>query len=62
MPESLSTYLDFALETARMAGEITLRYYQTNIIVDNKPDGSVITIADMEAEKLIQERIEKFFP
>lgn len=62
MHESLRTYLDFALETARMAGEITLRYYQTNMTVDTKSDGSVNTVADLEAEKLIQERIEKYFP
>ena len=62
MPESLSTYLNFALETARLAGEITLRYYLTNMAVDNKADGSVITVADKEAEKIIRERIEKYYP
>jgi myo-inositol-1(or 4)-monophosphatase len=62
MHESLGTYLDFALETARMAGEITLRYFLTNMAVDNKSDGTVITIADTEAEELIRERIEKYFP
>jgi len=62
MPPSLRTYLDFANETAYMAGKITLRYYQSNVAVDMKLDGTEVTRADREAENLVRSRIEQYFP
>jgi histidinol-phosphatase len=62
MPPSLKTLLDFANETAYLAGKITLRHYQANISVEIKMDGTVVTIADQESEKLIRTRIEHYFP
>ncbi len=62
MTEKLKTYLDFANETAYLAGRLTLRYFQTNTAVDLKADGSVVTDADRGAEMLIRERIQKYFP
>jgi histidinol-phosphatase len=62
MTETLSSYLDFAIETAFMAGKLTLSYFQTNIIADVKTDGSPVTQADRKAEELIRGRIEKAYP
>lgn len=61
MPESLRTYLDFAMETAYLAGRLTLGYYQTGLEPDFKADDSPVTLADTRAEELIRSRIEKHF-
>lgn len=58
----LRTYLDFAVETAWQAGQLTLGYFQTDLRPDFKKDQSPVTIADQESEKLIRSRIEKRFP
>jgi histidinol-phosphatase len=62
MPESLRTYLDFAAETAYLAGRLTLGYFQTGVRADNKTDNSPVTIADRKSEEFIRARIEKAFP
>ncbi|HZQ07316.1 MAG TPA: inositol monophosphatase family protein [Anaerolineae bacterium] len=62
MSESLRTFLDFAVETAYLAGRLTLGYYQTGIQPDFKTDDTPVTLADKKAEELIRGRIEKFFP
>ncbi len=62
MSESLQSYLDFAIETAYLAGRLTLGYYQTALDIDAKSDGSPVTIADRSAEELIRRRIEKRYP
>lgn len=61
MPESLRTYLDFAIETAYLAGRLTLGYYQMGIQPDFKADDSPVTVADKKSEELIRSRIEKNF-
>jgi myo-inositol-1(or 4)-monophosphatase len=62
MPEPLRTYLDFALQTARAAGDVTLRYYQQGVAVEAKADRTPVTAADREAEGLIRRCIETQFP
>ena len=62
MPESLRTYLDFALDTAWQAGQLTLGHFQTDIRPDFKEDESPVTVADRAAEKLIRGQIERRFP
>lgn len=62
MPESIRSYLDFAIETAYLAGRLTLGYYQTGIQPDFKADDSPVTVADKRAEELIRARIEKAYP
>lgn len=62
MPEPLRPYLNFAIETAQLAGRLTLAYYQTGIQPDFKPDDTPVTVADHKAEELIRSRIEKNFP
>ncbi|MEN4100775.1 MAG: inositol monophosphatase family protein [Anaerolineaceae bacterium] len=62
MSEDLSTYLDFAIETAYLAGRLTLGYFQTGIPADTKTDGSPVTQADRKAEELMRSRIERAYP
>jgi histidinol-phosphatase len=62
MPENLRTYFDFAVETAYLAGQLTLGYYQTGVQPDFKTDDTPVTVADKKAEELIRARIEKNFP
>ncbi len=62
MKENLRALLDFAMETAYLAGRLTLGYYQVGLQPDFKADDSPVTIADKKAEELIRSRIEKNFP
>ena len=54
--------LDFATDLALEAGELTLEYYGAVVEHDAKGDGSPVTIADKEAERLIRGRVEKRYP
>jgi myo-inositol-1(or 4)-monophosphatase len=62
MTETLRDYLDFAVDVAWQAGQLTLGYFQTGIRPDFKTDDSPVTVADREAEKLIRNRITERFP
>jgi histidinol-phosphatase len=62
MDESLRSYFDFAVETAYLAGRLTLGYYQTGLRPDIKADASPVTVADRKAEELIRNRIEAQYP
>lgn len=63
MAEALRPYLEFARKTAREAGELTLRYFQTDAAAaEFKSDDTPVTIADREAEQLIRARIGQRFP
>jgi len=60
--ESLRGYLDFAVETAYLAGRVTLGYFQTGVRPDLKADQTPVTAADRQAEELIRGRIEERYP
>lgn len=60
--ESLRGYLDFAVETAYLAGRLTLGYFQTGLRPEFKADNSPVTVADRQAEELIRRRIERKYP
>lgn len=62
MTAYLQPYLDFAVETAYLAGRLTLGYFQTGVRTDFKPDDSPVTVADRGAEELIRRRIEDRYP
>jgi histidinol-phosphatase len=62
MSESLQAYLDFATETAYLAGKVTLAYFQTSVRADVKRDNTPVTAADRQAEELIRSRIEARYP
>lgn len=54
--------LDFAVEVAWRAGNVTLAHYQTGIAAETKPDDSPVTAADRAAERLARDLIETRFP
>jgi histidinol-phosphatase len=60
----LETRLDLALSLARQAGELVMRHFQrlTAPQIERKRDGSHVTIADREAERLIREAVASTFP
>jgi histidinol-phosphatase len=54
--------LQFAVEIAREAGGVTLRYFRrTDLAVERKADHSPVTIADRSAEELLRQRIGERF-
>jgi myo-inositol-1(or 4)-monophosphatase len=62
MSESLSAYLDFAVETVHLAGRLTLGYYQIGVRPGMKADDTPVTVADRQAETLIRQRIAARYP
>jgi histidinol-phosphatase len=62
MGESLRSYLEFAVETAYLAGRSTLAHFGTGVQTELKGDQTPVTIADRQAEELIRSRIERTFP
>ena len=58
----LGSYLNFAIETAYLAGRLTLGYFRTGVRPDFKADDTPVTVADRKAEALIRARIEKRYP
>ena len=62
MSQSLQPFLNFATETAYLAGRLTLGYFQTGIRPDIKSDDSPVTVADRRSEELIRSRIEEQYP
>jgi len=58
-----SDALDFAVEAARKAGRLTLKWYQQRqLAVDVKHDGSPVTQADLAAERLLRAEINRAWP
>jgi histidinol-phosphatase len=55
--------LDEAVELARAAGELTLRWFQRRgLTVDRKGDGTPVTEADRAAERFLREEIARRHP
>jgi len=58
----LHTFLDFAVDAAWQAGQLTLAHFRTGVAVEWKSDDSPVTIADRKAEELLRHMIESRFP
>lgn len=58
----LEEILNFALNIAREAGDVTLRYFNAATPYEMKRDNTPVTIADRQAEELLRERILSRFP
>lgn len=59
----LNARLSLALELAKEAGDITLKYFrQDNFEVERKSDNSPVTQADREAEQWMRKRLTEAFP
>jgi histidinol phosphatase-like enzyme (inositol monophosphatase family) len=54
--------LDFALDISAAAQSIPMRYFRSNVAVEDKPDESPVTIADRETEQHIRSAIQERFP
>ena len=54
--------LNFAIETARDAGQILLEKFGRKIDIIKKGDINLVTEADLASEKLIIERIKSYYP
>lgn len=62
MSESRSTLLNAVEEVTRLTGQAALRFYKERPAVETKPDGSPVTVADREAERVAREWIAARFP
>lgn len=62
MKRNHRSYLEFAMETAYLAGRLTMGYFQAGTPAEFKADDTPVTIADKKAEELIRRRIEEKYP
>jgi histidinol-phosphatase len=60
-PEWRNRY-ELAVEAARRAGQLALRYFDTELNVEWKADQSPVTVADREAEALLRSTLLAKFP
>ncbi|MFN0061558.1 MAG: histidinol-phosphatase [Myxococcaceae bacterium] len=56
------TLLQAATEVARVAGDTAKSYFQRNVAVDTKADGSPVTAADRASEQRAREWLNQRFP
>ncbi|KKP86860.1 MAG: Inositol-phosphate phosphatase [Parcubacteria group bacterium GW2011_GWC1_35_8] len=57
-----SKELKVAIKTALKAGKVLEKYFETEILKDQKEDKSIVTLADGESEDIIKKIISKAFP
>lgn len=62
MHADIPSLLSFALDLAREADEITMRYFRRSLEVLVKDDGTLVTAADREAERHLRDRIRTRYP
>lgn len=62
MDSSWRERYETALDAARAAGRVALRYFESDVLVEWKVDRSPVTQADREAEALLRERLTTAFP
>lgn len=60
--DDLEERLEFAIRTAKAAGDITLEYFSSSLSVMTKADNSPVTEADRRAENEIRQRILSRYP
>lgn len=62
-PPADPALVDHAVQIARAAGELTLRWFRhADLAVDHKGDGSPVTEADLAAETLMRNELASAFP
>jgi histidinol phosphatase-like enzyme (inositol monophosphatase family) len=62
-PEEFRSRIDFAMELAQIASQVTLGFFRTKAYqVERKSDRSPVTAADKEAERAVREAISKGYP
>jgi histidinol-phosphatase len=60
--EKLSEELVFALDICEKAARLAMQHFQAGVSFVDKPDGSPVTVADKECERLIRTAIAEKFP
>jgi histidinol-phosphatase len=60
--KTLQDVLDFAVESAQLAGSFTLGFFNASPPVELKADRTPVTAADRGAEERLRQRIERAFP
>ncbi|PWB78308.1 MAG: histidinol-phosphatase [Candidatus Methylomirabilota bacterium] len=60
--DKLQELLDFAVDAARQAGNITMGYFQTALSPERKPDRTFVTAADRQAEERLRTLIQDAYP
>lgn len=58
----LRQHFEMAVDLAWHAGHISLRYFQTDLEIIDKSDGTPVTAADRETEALLREVLQQRFP
>ncbi len=58
----MQDFIALAERLAEASAAIITRYYRTRVAVDNKADGSPVTVADREAEAAMRALIREAFP
>jgi histidinol phosphatase-like enzyme (inositol monophosphatase family) len=58
----LASCLEFAVTAARQAGALALGYFQSDVAVETKGDGSPVTLADRQAEQELRALIAEAYP
>ncbi len=62
MSRSWRPEMEVAVDLAWTAGRMTLRHYQTGVVVELKEDESPVTVADREAEVFIRQGLQAAYP
>ncbi len=60
--DQLQALLDFAIKAAREAGGIVMEYFQTALTPERKPDRTLVTAADRNAEERLRALIRRTYP
>ena len=53
---------EFAVDLAWKAGRKTLAYFQTDVAAEEKADGTPVTLAEREAERILRQGVKERFP
>ena len=59
---SLAELAEFAVDLAWQAGRRTLAYFQAGVAAEEKDDGTPVTLADREAERVLRQGVRARFP
>ena len=62
MTADIAQYVKIAHELAEISQPIIQRYFRTPLAVDNKDDGTPVTMADCAAELAMRDHLTKFYP
>jgi histidinol-phosphatase len=60
-PDSRARY-EKAIDITRQAGQLALRYFDTNLTVEYKGDDSPVTVADRNTEQFLRTQLQEAFP